>query len=239
MKITHLPWFSATLCLATASFGGPAGAPHYPDLMTLPPFNIAIEYNPGTGKKLLRFSNGIVNLGEGPLELNPVNNPVTGTTDAYQRLYSHDTNGVWAPVATNYVGQFVFHPAHNHWHFENFAGYELHDVAANGAVGRNVFASASKVSFCLVDDLLFDPVLQHKGSQTYTNCSRYTPQGISPGWVDVYLWSLPDQDLDISGLPDGDYWLVSTADPAGLINEGGGATEQNNTAATKVRIASD
>ena len=239
MKIINLLWIFASLFISTSGFGGPAGTPHYPDLVTLPPFNIAIEYNPGTGKKLLRFSNAVVNLGEGPLELNPVNNPVTGTTDAYQRLYSHDTDGIWSPVATNYVGKYVFHPAHNHWHFENFASYELHDVAADGSIGRNVFAAAGKVSFCLVDDVLLDPVQEHKGSQTYTNCSRFTPQGISVGWVDIYLWTLPDQDLDITLIPDGYYWVVSTADPAGVINEGGRSTEQNNAAATKVRIASD
>ena len=59
------------------------------------------------------------------------------------------------------------------------------------------------------------------------------------GWVDVYPWALPDQDLDISGIPDGDYWLVSIADPGHLINEGGGAAENNNTAAVKLHLGSD
>src|SRR6266704_1311860 len=67
------------------SLGGPAGTIHYPDLRTLPPSDIGIEYDPTTGQKLLRFSNAIANLGEGPLEVIPTNKATTATTDAYQR----------------------------------------------------------------------------------------------------------------------------------------------------------
>src|SRR5207253_9824049 len=95
MKLERMLWIPASILLANASFGGPAGTPHYPDLVTLPPFDIGIEYDSGTGKKLLRFSNAVANLGEGPLDVVPVNNATTGTTEAYQRLYSHDTNGNW------------------------------------------------------------------------------------------------------------------------------------------------
>src|SRR5262245_33118342 len=63
------------LCLMSpAALAGPAGTIHYPDLQTLPPTDIGIEYNPVTGQKLLRFSNTIANVGEGPLELIPTNN---------------------------------------------------------------------------------------------------------------------------------------------------------------------
>ena len=59
---------------------------------------------------------------------------------------------------------------------------------------------------------------------------------MSVGWADVYTWDLFGQSLDITGLPDGFYWLLSTADPANLLNEGGGAAESNNTAAVKIRL---
>src|SRR5262249_31207706 len=111
------------------SLAGPAGTIHYPDLQTVPPTDIGIEYNPVTGHKLLRFSNTIVKVGEGPLELVPTNNAATGLTDAYQRLYLHDESGHWSVARTDYVGTFVFHPQHNHWHFEDFARYELRDAA--------------------------------------------------------------------------------------------------------------
>src|SRR5438046_10732781 len=71
------------------SFAGPPGRIHYPDLQTLPPSDIGIAYDRTTGQKLLRFSNAIANLGEGPLEVIPTNNATTATTEAHQRLYSH------------------------------------------------------------------------------------------------------------------------------------------------------
>ena len=215
----------------------PPGTIHYPDLQTLPPFDIRIQNDSTTHHKLLRFSNAIANLGEGPMDLIPQNNAVTSTTDAYQRLYSHDANGNWYVASTAYVGTFIFHPQHNHWHFENFARYELRNVAADGSVGSNVLVSASKVSFCLEDSILVDSTLEHSAaSQTYTNCDQVDPQGISVGWADVYGWTLFGQSLDITGIPNGVYWLVSTADPDNPINEGGGAAESNNTAAVKIRI---
>jgi hypothetical protein len=60
------------------------GTVHYPDLQTLPPYNFKIQNDPAAHRKLLRFSNAIANLGEGPLELVPQNNATTGTTEAYQ-----------------------------------------------------------------------------------------------------------------------------------------------------------
>src|ERR1044071_93104 len=221
------------------SWAGPAGTIHYPDLRTLPPSNIGIEYNPVTGQKLLRFSNTIANVGEGPLELIPTNNTATGRTDAYQRLYTHDDSGNWRVVSTDYVGTFVFHPQHNHWHFEDFARYELRDAAPDGAPGNSVLASSDKVSFCITDTEPFDSSLEHAGEATYIPCDATDPQGLSVGWADVYAWDLYGQTLDITGLFDGDYWLVSTADPDNLLNEGGGADETNNVSAIRVQLGSE
>src|ERR1041385_9185045 len=147
------------------SFGGPAGAIHYPDLRTLPPSDIGIEYDATTGRKLLRFSNTIANLGEGPMEVIPTNNAATATTDAYQRLYSHDEHDNWQVANTVKVGSFVFHPEHNHWHFEDFARYELHDVAPDGSIGSTVLASSEKVSFCLTDYVAVDSSLEHASTE--------------------------------------------------------------------------
>jgi hypothetical protein len=225
--------------MTNISLAGPAGTLHYPDLQTLPPSDVGIEYDPTTGRRLLRFSNTIVNLGDGPLELIPTNNAATAKTDAYQRLYSHDDNGKWQVANTVYVGTFVLHPQHNHWHFEDFARYELRDAAPDGSLGSTVIASSDKVSFCLTDIGLFDSSLEHAGKETYIPCDATDPQGISVGWADVYAWDLYGQSLDITGLPEGDYWLVSTADPDNVLDEGGGAAENNNTGAFKVHLGSD
>src|SRR5437867_9214145 len=139
------------LFLASATQAGNPGTPHYPDLQTLPPNSFHVQRDSKTGARTLFFSNTIANLGQGPLRVRQVNNATTGTTDAYQQVLTHDANGNWYLYAETKVGTFVFHPAHNHWHFEDFALYELRDVAADGSIGANVITSSSKISFCMTD----------------------------------------------------------------------------------------
>ena len=69
MKTGNSLGIIAALLFAKAGVAGPAGTPHYPDLVTLVPSDLGIEYNSGTGQNLLRFSNLTANLGEGPLEV--------------------------------------------------------------------------------------------------------------------------------------------------------------------------
>jgi hypothetical protein len=66
----------------------------------------------------------------------------------------------------------------------------------------------------------------------YGTCT-YGRQGLSVGWVDVYDHYLPGQSIDISGLPDGTYALMSTADPYNLIQE---SDETNNAAVVYLQI---
>lgn len=205
---------------------------HYPDLQTWKAYDLRIDRS--GGRKLLRFSNTVANRGQGPLEVAPVHKP-DGTTDGYQQLYSHDSAGNWYIAGQTFVGTFSFHPEHDHWHFEDFALYELRNVAPDGSVGGEVLRS-SKVTFCMVDNTRDDATLEHAAPQTYTTCGVEIPQGISVGWADTYPYWLPDQDLDITNVPNGDYWLISTADPSNRLNEGGGARETNNSAARKIRL---
>jgi hypothetical protein len=46
-------------------------------------------------------------------------------------------------------------------------------------------------------------------------------QGLSVGWGDTYVWSLPEQwvDLGTSPLADGSYVLRSIADPLNRLHE--------------------
>ena len=160
----------------------------------------------------------------GPLEVRPENDPVTETTLAYQRFYSHDENGDFYLIegADALIGSFEFHPLHNHWHFENLARYALLDLSGN------VISSSSKVSFCIVDFSLVDPTLEHSSGQSYFSCNQDDIQGLAVGWGDTYVWSLAGQALDITGVKNGVYRLVSVADPRNDVIE----TDDTNNAAS-------
>ena len=54
----------------------------------------------------------------------------------------------------------------------------------------------------------------------YSDDSRdYFVQGITAGWADIYDYYLPDQFIDVLGVPDGAYILETLADPDGLLSE--------------------
>jgi hypothetical protein len=215
---------------------GTANTPHYPDLVTQAPSGVKITTDKATGKKLLKFTNTIANLGTGRFELRPENDAGSGTTVAYQRIWTHDAVGDWSLDSEIPVGTFAFHTAHNHWHFGGFARYELRNVAPGGGIGRRVVASSDKISFCMVDTLAVNLGLEHApGARVYQSCSQNATQGISVGWSDTYGASLPGQNIDITQVQSGTYWLVATADPNNTIVE---TNDANNAGAVLVTIRS-
>jgi hypothetical protein len=226
------------------ALAGPAGTPHLPDLRTRPPTDFALKFlggKTGTTGQEIRFSNIISNEGDGPFELRPVNSG--STTTAYQRVYTHNASGAPSLASETAVGTFVFHPAHNHWHFEGFARYDLHAVNPDGSMGT-LLRSSQKVSFCMIDSLSVNPSLPHYGwgrggsSSRYTTCQATDTQGISVGYGDRYHSGLAGQSINITGLPYSAgtmYWVVSTADPPNQISE---TNNNNNTTAVKIRFQS-
>jgi hypothetical protein len=112
-----------------------------------------------------------------------------------------------------------YHPAHDHWHFDNFARYTLLREKTGNVVGN-----ARKVSFCVLDTGRPYPGLpgspdegyypQDPGAE-YPTCSQTSVDGLSIGWEDTYGASLPGQGIKVSGLRRGFYCLVLETDPPG------------------------
>ena len=172
---------------------------------------------------MLRFTNTVWDAGQGPMELHA---STVGTTSGdktrvYQRVYDAAGN-----YTSYHVGDFVYHPSHNHFHFEGFAEYELwtrteyDNWLASGRIHGQAQRRGTKTTFCLIDSLLVQSLPGSPSSAVYNECGN-TRQGISVGWGDVYDYSLPDQwiDLGTSRLADGDYVLRSVADPKDVLYE--------------------
>ncbi len=197
-----------------------------PDLRTLPPSDLRIVHLAG-GMRQLRLSNTIWNSGQGSLELSGDFNSATSQTRVYQHITT--SNGSLQKL---FVGEFVWHPGHDHWHFEDFTLYELWSLRPNGGLD-SVKVTSEKLSYCVLDT---DPVdrdnpafLPHRN---YFDCGQ-SLQGLSAGWGDTYKSHLDGQSLDITAIPDGYYALISIVNPGTILLE---ADYKNNHATVFLEI---
>jgi len=194
-----------------------------PDLQTLPPTDVVYQAIQPNQVELIRLTNTISNAGIGPLEIQGIHQDEK--TTVIQRISKADGS-----VVEQVAGEFVFHPTHDHWHFENFARYEIWSLTPAGELEALV-ASSGKVSFCLRDN--FPINLPNKAPRpVYTICTHGT-QGISVGWTDVYEYDLPDQTIDITNVPVGVYALRSVTDPNNQLWE---LDDTNNAATIYIEI---
>lgn len=136
-------------------------------------------------RRLLRFSIETPNVGEADLFLG-------------------------APAPEN--PQFAYSSCHDHYHFVDYANYQLLDGA------NQPIAAGHKQAFCLLDS---EPYLN--GDPTVATTMKYHCgwQGIQRGWVDVYHARLPCQWIDITDTPAGAYTLRIA------VNENGALPESN------------
>jgi hypothetical protein len=203
----------------------PEGA-KLPDLLTVVPGQIGIHNQ--QQEEWLRFTNNIANLGAGPLWMEPGTgiDPETSETLAAYQVFS---NGIHVPreagppasdldafLGRCEIGEFEFHPEHNHWHIAEVADYRIcsaADFEAADSPGECApFGDpADKVTFCLIDwTKIADNSATSDDTLSFWDCATGF-QGISPGWGDQYHHSLPGQGLEVTDFPDGIYYLVSTA----------------------------
>jgi hypothetical protein len=173
----------------------------------------------------LRFSVTSWNKGAGRLELRAGERDSTSLKqNVYQRVYRTDGS-----YYDNLAGTFVWHPEHNHFHFENYAIYTLQPINAPGGSVR----TSSKTTFCIMDTTPVNTSLPSApASAVYTTCSS-SVQGMSVGWGDTYGWNLAGQSFDFTGNPSGDYKLIVEVDPQKRLLE---IDDSDNTACALLRI---
>jgi hypothetical protein len=196
-----------------------------PDLRAMPAHQLSITNSPG--QKYLRLSATSWNGGAGNLHLvGGATDPVTGTKEVYQRVFNDDGS-----YQDYLAGEFVWHPLHSHTHFGDYAAYILDPVTP--AIADRI---ANKTTFCIIDTTAVDLTLPGAPqSPQYLFCNAVY-QGLSVGWGDTYTSDLAGQEVNITGLPDGDYYLTIDVDPDGRILE---SNDSNNASTIVVRITGD
>lgn len=123
-------------------------------------------------------------------------------------------------------GLFEFASCHAHFHFRNYATYELLPVRADGSLGTPV--QARKRGFCMLDTT---PQPSAAGgapkARYYNNCGNLTihgNQGISTGYGDEYFKHLPGQLFLLTDpnetVAPGKYVIRITANPPFVAKNG-------------------
>ncbi len=243
------------LLSASAEAGGSAAL--QPDLVTLATQQDDVIVTAEGGRRYVRLSTEIANHGDGPLEIFPsaasTNCDGDGNPDndreASQRTFA-DTDGdggygagVDGIVAEQRIGCMRYHAIHDHWHVLDFARYELHREPQGRRESSRIVAKRRKVGFCVGDNrIAFTDNPRVPGGPTYpfgpagsVGCDQSATQGLSIGWADLYLFFVPGQELDVTGVPPGRYCLVTRADPRDLIDE---SNEENNVRRTLLALDS-
>lgn len=168
-----------------------------------------------SGRDFLYFTTTIGNIGDGPLEIRADRrNRWTSTWRVTQRFDEKDG----AQSESVFPGNLVWGGhGHDHWHLKFGAEYWLEARGSNRVQRR-----LAKAGYCFFDQVARTSAATASvyGKDTCDGVDRTSiVMGMSTGWSDPYQWTLPDQKLDITGLPSGTYRLFATADPDGWLRE--------------------
>lgn len=178
-------------------------------------------------KVLYRFTGALPNIGAGPLEVREVTHP-NETQDVYQRIYD-DEGG----ISESLIGSFPnANPTFGHLWLENIARYNLRTVLPGDGVGP-IVSFMDKTSMALVDGAEYNTALPGAPDDPFYDNVNDPILGVSVGWADLYSYFIPGQWVEVTGLPDGEYWLEVTVDPLNRLAE---SNEANNTTRIKVTL---
>jgi hypothetical protein len=206
-----------------------------PDMKILVPTNqISIGTNSANGDRQLQYTHVTWDAGTGPFEIDPTYNSATGISSFVQAIYNSPSPGVWqfdhsVPLAAT----GVFDPPSDYRFPLN--SFSLNKVNADGSVG-SVVAVSPKTDYCITGDAFVGGV-PNTPNQTYipqSNCTNPTkPLGWSVGWGDQYDQTDNGQPIDLTGVPNGTYFLRGTVDPEHVLTE---SDPSDNVVDTKLTI---
>ncbi|MFJ3309997.1 lysyl oxidase family protein [Streptomyces sp. NPDC086549] len=198
-----------------------------PDLRAVPAWGIALTDGgdePGEGaaadKEYLAFSATVWNGGPAPLVVDGFRSPGQEKMDAYQ--YFFDANG--KQVGYTPTGTMEWDPreGHQHWHFSDFASYRL-----LGADKKEIVRSG-KEAFCLADTDAIDYTVKNanwhpENTDLSTACGEQNSvsvrEALDVGNGDTYSQYRPGQSFDVTGLPNGTYYIQVVANPDHKLKE--------------------
>jgi hypothetical protein len=218
---------------APAAPSGAAATPDTgpkPDLRSLPAFGMQISPR----GNYLQFAATVWNGGDSPMVVDGFRRSGEDLMDAYQYFFDTAGNQVgYQPVGTM---QWDPRPTHNHWHFTDFARYQLLNQ------DKTLARRSEKEAFCLANTDAVDYTVpgadwHPDGTDLGTACGDYgslsVRESLAAGSGDTYAQFRAGQSFDLKGLPNGIYWISVEANPEHNLVE---KSTANNVSLRKVRI---
>lgn len=223
-----LPALPAVRTLSRA----PAGA--LPDLVALPSWGITTS-STGKGRAdYLNFAATVWVGGSSPLDVEGFRVAGSPTMRAYQYFWKNGR--IVGRVRAGTMG-FDSKSGHDHWHFQQFARYQLLNAT------RKVAVRSQKVGFCIAPTDAVDLLLPHAtwaptflgfGGQCGSPTALWVQELMPTGWGDTYDQSKAGQAFNITKLPNGTYYIEIIANPGHVLHE---VTTSNDISLRKVIIS--
>jgi Lysyl oxidase len=209
----------------------PVGVPKFPNLVQRPPSGLVLEHT-GRDHWLLGFTSMVDNRGPGILWIHASRPPGSAVMSVHQ-LVQLAGGGRRVDEASGGL-KYVNSPPHHHWHFLGFDHYELRSAADFRLRVRDY-----KSGFCIADHWGTAIGVPHGPPRFLGDCEQYHPEaraveeGSSVGYTDRYPAFFHGQQLDITKVPAGRYWLVHRANEDFHLRE---TSYSDNAASILIRV---
>jgi hypothetical protein len=181
----------------------------FPNLVQRPPSGLVIERG-ARGRWLLGFTSMVDNRGPGTLWIKGHRDPGASVMQVRQLVYLRG-GGLRVDPPSGEL-HYVVAPPHYHWHMLGFVHAELRTAGDFKLRVRD-----HKSGFCIADHYGTAIGVPHGPPRFLGNCAQFDPratdveEGASVGYTDRYPAFFHGQQLDITGVPAGKYWLVHRA----------------------------
>ncbi len=189
-----------------------------PDLRSLPAWGISLSRK--GSRTYVDFGATVWNGGTSPLLVDGFRRTGTGLMDAYQ--YFFDAKGKEVGSVAAGTMEWDARDGHRHWHFTDFAQYNL--LAAD----QKLAVRSGKEAFCLVNTDAVDYTLPNAkwrpdNTDLSSSCGANTAVAVREvldvGNGDTYTQGLPGQSFDVTDLPNGTYYIEVKANPVNRLTE--------------------
>jgi len=172
-----------------------------PDLAMVAPFDFRIEISP-EGRKLLRFSTVLVNIGRGPFQAYGYDTDgsaqIGDTLHVKQQIKKSD--GTWT-VRDSTATMTWAGDGHDHWHINGYQKFVLNTLDGHHK------GYVAKTGFCAFDSYPYTSTKPAWYTWEHYACrtapTGRVPMGTSRYWGDIYRSTIAFQWIDVTGPPTG------------------------------------